>query len=431
MTYVSAQTQFQEFSKDPACTNAKCKCNGNCLCAKSKARADMADLSKYRNDLSIISVQKSDDALRIIWSDGSSSRFHFGWLRENDPSPCSRHPQSRERIVHPLEISPFIAPVNIMIDRSGALKLEWAEDDGGHISRYDAGWLHGHAYNLISPSTNSNQPSKKEDKPAPAEADWADIMTSERAFYDWLEDYLASGWSIISGVPDKEGCAVAFGQRIGVVRSSNFGFSFDVRSKPQPISNAYTAGYLPLHTDMPHYELPPGLQILHALRNEAEGGESLMADGLAVAEHLRREEPGIFKLLTETTIPFRFQDETGDYKSRHPILEQDQNGSLAYVNWSNSTAAPLDVSYHKMPAMRAAIRRFVQHLESDRFLITRKLKAGEMMVFDNRRMLHGRNAFDPETGGRHLQGCYLDTAEVLSRREVCARQFAPLTSTAA
>lgn len=64
---------------------------------------------------------------------------------------------------------------------------------------------------------------------------------------------------------------------------------------------------------------------------------------------------------------------------------------------------------------------FLEYLQDPRFLITLKLEAGEMLVFDNRRMLHGRKAFDPTTGGRHLQGCYLDTSEVLSRMRMLER----------
>jgi gamma-butyrobetaine dioxygenase len=30
------------------------------------------------------------------------------------------------------------------------------------------------------------------------------------------------------------------------------------------------------------------------------------------------------------------------------------------------------------------------------------------MMFDNRRLLHGRTSFDPQEGLRHLQGCYID-----------------------
>lgn len=35
-------------------------------------------------------------------------------------------------------------------------------------------------------------------------------------------------------------------------------------------------------------------------------------------------------------------------------------------------------------------------------------RLGELMMFDNSRVLHGRTAYDPAEGMRHLQGCYID-----------------------
>jgi len=40
-----------------------------------------------------------------------------------------------------------------------------------------------------------------------------------------------------------------------------------------------------------------------------------------------------------------------------------------------------------------------------------------MAVFDNRRVLHGRQAFEP-TGRRHLRGCYVDRSEFQSRLRI-------------
>ena len=39
----------------------------------------------------------------------------------------------------------------------------------------------------------------------------------------------------------------------------------------------------------------------------------------------------------------------------------------------------------------------------------------------NQRALHGRTAFDPNAGRRHLQGCYVDKDGVESRLRVLAR----------
>ena len=46
-----------------------------------------------------------------------------------------------------------------------------------------------------------------------------------------------------------------------------------------------------------------------------------------------------------------------------------------------------------------------------------------MVGFDNRRILHARTAFDPGTGYRRLQGCYLDRDELHSRIRILDRRL--------
>ena len=44
-----------------------------------------------------------------------------------------------------------------------------------------------------------------------------------------------------------------------------------------------------------------------------------------------------------------------------------------------------------------------------------RLNPGEVMCFNNRRMLHGRNGFTSSNGSRHFQGCYINTDEFKSK----------------
>ena len=44
------------------------------------------------------------------------------------------------------------------------------------------------------------------------------------------------------------------------------------------------------------------------------------------------------------------------------------------------------------------------------------------MAFDNSRVRHARDAFDPKTGERLLQGCYVDRDEVQSRIRILERE---------
>lgn len=65
--------------------------------------------------------------------------------------------------------------------------------------------------------------------------------------------------------------------------------------------------------------------------------------------------------------------------------------------------------------------RFIAMTREDRFRLVKRLNPGELWCFDNRRTLHARNAFDPTSGARHFQGCYIDRDELLSRILVLQR----------
>lgn len=70
-----------------------------------------------------------------------------------------------------------------------------------------------------------------------------------------------------------------------------------------------------------------------------------------------------------------------------------------------------------------AYRKFWKLLRDPQFMIRFSLAPGQMIAFDNLRVLHGRDAFDPNSGPRHLQGTYLDKDLILSRLRITRRQM--------
>jgi len=64
-------------------------------------------------------------------------------------------------------------------------------------------------------------------------------------------------------------------------------------------------------------------------------------------------------------------------------------------------------------AFYRAYRAFCRMLAHPAVALDVRLASGELVVFDNRRVLHGRSGYDP-TEHRHLQGCYADTDAVRS-----------------
>ena len=61
-----------------------------------------------------------------------------------------------------------------------------------------------------------------------------------------------------------------------------------------------------------------------------------------------------------------------------------------------------------------AFRKFGQMLQDPQYLMRFRLNAGECIVFDNHRVVHGRTSFVAGSGARHLRGCYVDRNEMRS-----------------
>ncbi len=364
------------------------------------------------------SLRADARCLRLDWADGTSSDFPFIWLRDNDPAGF--HPQTGERSFDLTSVALDLAPSAASVE-AGRLVIDWP---GAAPSRFDLGWL------------AENQPGRPKHDPADiAREAWRadlgaegiprvradDILGSNAAFEAWLRDTKRLGISIVEGLADSSDAGMEVAQRIGFLRETNFGRTFEVISKPDPNNLAYTALALPLHTDLTNQELPPGYQFLHCLANEAVGGGSLFSDGLAVARDLAIASPEDFELLSTVSIPFRFFDADTDIRGRKRVITLDEDGAVTELCFNAHLADILDIAPALMEPYYRAYRRFMEMSRDPAYLLSLKLRGGEMVVFDNRRVLHGRGAFDPATGFRRLHGCYVDRGEFDSRLRVLAR----------
>jgi gamma-butyrobetaine dioxygenase len=236
-----------------------------------------------------------------------------------------------------------------------------------------------------------------------------------------MKDTRRYGLSIVAGLPDNDDVGSKLAERIGYLRITNFGDGFAVKSMPKPTNLAFTALALPLHTDLPYQECPPGYQFLHCIANEADGGASVFCDGFAVAEDFRRRYPDQFDLLTRVAIPFRYHDDKVDIRSRHPILVTDSDGQISEICFNAHIGDVLDLEPGELAEFYPAYLNLMRLIRDPSYAVSLKLRAGEMVVFDNRRVLHGRSAFDPSTGFRHLHGCYIDRGDFDSKLRLLAR----------
>ena len=374
----------------------------------------MGELSAYADAPALVDALASGARVTLSWADGAQAHFPLMWLRDNCACEACRHSITRERLHVPL--APVTRAPATELDE-GNLTLTWPD---GHESAFDAGWLHQRRPGQEPASVIPPRRPWSADF-APTRVAHADFVGSAAGERTWLEALLRDGLVLLDEGPLANEEVSRLAERIGPLRPTNFGARFDVRSKPNPNNAAYTAIALALHSDLPNWRQPPDIQLLYCLENDAEGGESIFADGFAVAEELRRESPEAFRILSETPIDFRFQDEEQDIGTRAPVLSLDHDGKLLEVRFNNWIRDSLRLPAHEIDAWYAAYRQFWQLLHSPAHQLDFALAPGQMVAFDNRRVLHGRRAFDPSTGRRHLQGTYLDLDMLESRLRVLSR----------
>lgn len=284
--------------------------------------------------------------------------------------------------------------------------------------------------------------------------DYEDYMTKPEAVNYAVQSLHDFGVVYVSGMPDQTGVVDKSGKgdfdlvstkeepalveeiakRIGYVKETFYGRSWNVISVPEAKNVAYTSVYLPLHMDLLYYESPPGIQLLHVIKNSTIGGESLFADSFAAATHVLRTDPEAYDALTRVPISYHYDNDGYHYYYSRPLVVEDANGTvnpetgrkfIHTVNYSPPFQGPLDAlapgsefSDAEINAFLRGLRSFESYIEDKVNQIEFKMEENCCVIFMNRRALHARNEFEPGSGYRWFRGTYLDLDSYQSKLRV-------------
>ncbi len=235
-------------------------------------------------------------------------------------------------------------------------------------------------------------------------------LDEDGALAETASRVMRQGLAFLAGGLAEPGYVERIVARFGFIRETNYGRLFDVRSESRPTNLAYTAEALDLHTDNPYRDPPPSLQLLHAIRADAEGGETCFADGFAHARALEAAAPEAFDRLARQAVEFAYAAPDGAlYHARRPVIETGADDAILAVRLNHRSLAPLDLQADQIAPWYDAYRAFHRSLHAPRTALRVRLQPGDIALFDNRRIVHGRGAYDGRTSaGRWLQGCYAD-----------------------
>ncbi|XP_017006708.2 gamma-butyrobetaine dioxygenase [Drosophila takahashii] len=345
-----------------------CQC-AECFHAATRARKSHWERGPINQKVSQVAYNQEKKQLEILWQDKHKSSFDLAWLRERDFGEAARERYLSEVYKPRAEI--------------------WGKSEFEAVRR---------------------------------EFQYEDVIQKDAVLKDWLEALAIQGFAILKGAPNDVNVARHLANRIGYIKRTTYGDVFEVKSKPNAGNYAYLMTPLPLHTDMPYYEYKAGINILHTLvQSSSKGGANTLTDGFNVASRLRKDFPEDFEVLR--TVPVNWFDigHDGDQAQpfhslwRSPVICLDVDGAITRINQNTTKRdSRFSVSMDEAIAWYRAYDRFLELAQSE--AVEFKTQAGDVFVFNNLRMLHGRTAYEDAPGNkRHLVGAYVDWDIIYSK----------------
>ena len=362
-------------------------------------------------------LQDADDHLQVTLS-GVFMRFHYVWLRDNCGCSQCRVAQSGERRLFTADIPRHVRPAEVVFDTaSKTLEITWLD---GHRSRYRDDWLIRHDYSR--PRSVEPQPERRlwtaRSEPIPS-FDYQDVVESSSGLLAYLDAVHDVGAALVRGTPCVSNEVLRFSSAIGChVRETAFERVHNVRHDASGYNVAHTALELKPHTDLPSYHWPPSIQLLHFLVNEATGGESTITDGWSVLSDLRRDDPAVFETLCRIPVTFQLFSPGEDTLATAPLVQLDPSGKVAAFRYSNQLALPVDAAFDDVDDFYEAYQKLGVMIAGGEYTQEFKTEEGDLLTVHAHRVLHGRRAFDPTSGDRHLQDVYLEYDDLMARRRV-------------
>lgn len=363
------------------------------------------------------SVEVVDTGIVVKWSDGARSRFHALWLRDNCPSGGDRATAFRSFSL--VDLDPYLFVVHAEQSEDGDCAVEFSD---GHRSVFEFDWLRSHSY---EPHDRRSRPRSISHFRAGHSFERFSLPAiGSQEHCDLLEAVARWGVAIVEGVDGNESGTEQLAALVGRVRETDFGRLFDIVAEPEVWTMSQSGLGLDPHTDDPYRYTPSGTSILHCVREANRGGETLLVDGFGIAADLYEDDPDYFDLLTTVSVPFvRHRTEAVDQGedvhlvAHGPIISLDRNHEIAGIRFHERSMAPLDVDPSIVGDYYEALIRFTSEVNNPLRAVQFGLKAGEAIVYDNQRVLHGRTAFyDPQDAdGRHLRLCTIDRDQFHSR----------------
>ena len=242
-----------------------------------------------------MNIEFDSTELRLL-TDKESIRLHPLWMRERSKEETAVDQRSFQRLYDPETLADNLTFSDAKQLDHDEILIKFSDQ---HEAKYSLKDL------LLEVEKKDNLPQKvywSTSNLEFKEFNFDYSLESEQQMLEILEYFHKYGFVVVKELHAQEGEIINFAERIGFIRETNFGKTFDVRSKQQPNDLAYTSIELGPHTDNPYRRPVPSIQFLFCVENSCVGGNSTLVDGFQVAKDLKAQYPDAFKILSETNV---------------------------------------------------------------------------------------------------------------------------------
>lgn len=370
--------------------------------------------SSLRLPFQIEAIQTNNKGVHLTWKDGHQSFYHNLWLR--DACRCHACWQHDTLSVNygndPLEIELNPKTAEVRADQDGNLAITWAGKEQGHKTNFDASWLRAHCQIEQEKVNNRELWDSNLDIPT---FDYDQVVNTDEELFSWLHGLRQYGVTIINNAPldGDEDSLTAVTDRIGILRDRHHPtniYTLDTTDEvAKKIQSSYKLTRVPPHTDYTPYADSTLTQFLYCLKYESESsgkdGYSTVVDGFHVAKLFKEQHPEHFAQLIKPSVPtcrrrLRVEESGGasitkyqlDMHRLNKIIDLDEKDNIRQVRYKHNTRAPFEVPHDQLESLYEAYQAFTQFVENPVYTKAFLLKPGQILAFDNARILHGRNA---------------------------------------
>jgi gamma-butyrobetaine dioxygenase len=366
----------------------------------------------------VVRAERAEDggAVAVSWSDGHESRFPSIQLRHQCACPACGTPTNAVR-----GIRLWMIPDDIRAERAAVtpdgVRVVWSDD--GHTSDYDARWLRAACCAPQERAARAARPTlwTAADAGSLPAFDLAAAESDPETRLRLLEAVRDFGVCSITGAPTMADEAARMIALIGPQRVTHFG-TYTLTGKASVDNVGDITDALDPHCDETYRLSTVGVTVFQVLRPARSGGHTTLVDGFEAVRRLRADYPDDFDLLTRVPIPAERRDAAVNsggrekwYAASMPVIRTDIDGHVTGVRLNERQIGPLDVPQDWIEPTYRALKRLFAAAYDPALRITLPLKAGEGVIFDNQRVLHGRTAYRSETPPRAVLTSSVDIEE--------------------